>query len=80
MMNAAHRPSGAEPTPIHLVVDHERNLSDIRIQAQADLVFDLMRGGASSPNLLHQSILGLQPCDLPVYCRALQKRIEQAKK
>lgn len=79
-MNIATMPSRAEPPHVHLVVDHERNLSDIRIQGQADIVFDLMRGGASSPNLLHQSILGLPPGDLPVYCRALQKRIEQTKK
>ena len=59
---------------------HDRHVRAIRTQAQAGIVFDLMRLGHSSPDLLFVSLEEMDPDDREVFCRAIQKQIEQAKK
>ncbi len=82
MISSLHpSPDRAAAHPLHLAPDaHERNMRAIQLQAQAEILFDRMRHGTSSPDLLLTSLSELEANDLTVFCRAIQKQIEQAKK
>lgn len=59
---------------------HEWRLRAIEIQGRAEIVFGMIRRGACSPDLLFTSLRLLSPPEREVFCREIQKQIEQAKK
>lgn len=69
-----------ECAPVTPPDSHEWNLRAIELQSRARIVFDLLRQGASSPDLLYTSVRLLEAPERAVFCREIQKLIEQSKK